>query len=86
MSINLTSAGFSCSFCHLEHPCKIWTKKNEPQDANCNFCHGDAAKMAVLHGNPGGVHHFADDHPQFRFLTEKLADPDSLKFNHADCT
>ena len=29
------------------------------------------------------IHHFADDHPQFRFITEKLRDPDTLKFNHA---
>ena len=29
------------------------------------------------------IHHFAEDHPQFRFITEKLRDPDTLKFNHA---
>ena len=29
------------------------------------------------------IHHFATDHPQFRFITEKLSDPDTLKFNHA---
>ena len=29
------------------------------------------------------IHHFADDHPQFRFVTEKLRDLDTLKFNHA---
>ena len=51
-------------------------------DANCNFCHGDAAKMAVAPKTPV-LHHFADDHPQFRFITEKLRDPDTLKFNHA---
>ena len=29
------------------------------------------------------IHHFAEDHPEFRFITEKLRDPDTLKFNHA---
>ena len=72
----------SCTFCHAEHE---GIKIAATTDANCNFCHADAAKMPV---NIGGktfalVHHFADDHPQFRFLTEKLRDPDTLKFNHA---
>jgi hypothetical protein len=72
-------------------------------DANCNFCHGDAAKMAKnsvgdevtsLKSKPSQslltsaptkslIHHFADDHPQFRFLVEQRRDPDTLKFNHA---
>ena len=54
-------------------------------DANCNFCHGNAEKMpAAIGGNTFVlVHHFADDHPQFRFIAEKLRDPDTLKFNHA---
>ena len=30
----------------------------------------------------GLIHHFATDHPQFRFLAEKWRDPDTLKFNH----
>jgi hypothetical protein len=34
-------------------------------------------------GNFSVIHHFASDHPQFRFLTEKWRDPDTLKFNHA---
>lgn len=29
------------------------------------------------------IHHFAADHPQFRFLADKWRDPDTLKFNHA---
>ncbi len=29
------------------------------------------------------IHHFADDHPQFRFLADHWRDPDTLKFNHA---
>jgi hypothetical protein len=73
----------SCSFCHAEHEGKVIVATT---DANCNFCHGDATKMpvAVLGKNlpPPVVHHFADDHPQFRFITEKLRDPDTLKFNH----
>jgi hypothetical protein len=38
-------------------------------------------KMAVSRAIPV-IHHFADDHPQFRFIAEKLRDPDTLKFNH----
>jgi hypothetical protein len=29
------------------------------------------------------IHGFADDHPQFRFITDHWRDPDTLKFNHA---
>jgi len=73
----------SCSFCHMEHQGKLMAATT---DANCNFCHGDAGKMTAAAG-AGNVpepviHHFADDHPQFRFLVEKLRDPDTLKFNH----
>jgi hypothetical protein len=28
------------------------------------------------------IHAFATDHPEFRLVTEKLKDPDTLKFNH----
>jgi hypothetical protein len=69
----------SCSFCHAEHHGAMMAATT---DANCNFCHGDAAKMAVSRTIPV-IHHFAGDHPQFRFITEKLRDPDTLKFNHA---
>jgi hypothetical protein len=69
----------SCSFCHAEHQGKVMTATT---DASCGFCHGDATKMAVSRTVPV-IHHFADDHPQFRFLTDKLRDPDTLKFNHA---
>jgi hypothetical protein len=51
-------------------------------DAQCDFCHADAAKMAVSRTAPV-IHHFADDHPQFRILAEKVRDPDTLKFDHA---
>jgi hypothetical protein len=77
------AAAVSCSFCHAEHQGKMMAAAT---DANCVFCHGDSAKMVAAHkGNslPTVIHHFADDHPQFRFITEKLRDPDSLKFNHA---
>jgi hypothetical protein len=93
----------SCSFCHAEHQGKVMAAT---MDANCNFCHGDTAKMSrssvaagvarlnskTESGNSQSrltsaatpiIHHFADDHPQFRFLTEKWRDPDTLKFNHA---
>ncbi|HEY2328692.1 MAG TPA: hypothetical protein VGI63_02630 [Verrucomicrobiae bacterium] len=69
----------SCAFCHAEHQGKVMAATT---DANCNFCHGDAAKMAVAPKTPM-VHHFAEDHPQFKFITEKLRDADTLKFNHA---
>ena len=29
------------------------------------------------------IHGFADDHPQFRFITDQWHDPDPLKFNHS---
>ena len=29
------------------------------------------------------IHGFADDHPEFRFITDHWRDPDTLKFNHA---
>jgi hypothetical protein len=73
----------SCSFCHAEHK---GIKIAATTDANCVFCHGNAAEMAVAQtGNyfTPVIHHFADDHPQFLFLTEELRDPDTLKFNHA---
>jgi hypothetical protein len=73
----------SCSFCHVEHQGKVMAAAT---DANCIFCHGDAAKMAASQtGNnfTPVIHHFAEDHPQFRFITEKWRDPDTLKFNHA---
>ncbi len=73
----------SCSFCHAEHQGKMMAATT---DANCAFCHGDAAKMAAVHtGNnlTPATHHFAEDHPQFRFLAENRHDPDTLRFNHA---
>jgi len=73
----------SCSFCHAEHQGKMMAATT---DENCIFCHGDATKMAATQtGNnfTPVIHHFADDHPQFRFITEKWRDPDTLKFNHA---
>jgi hypothetical protein len=68
----------SCTFCHAEHQGKVMAATT---DANCDFCHGNAAKMAVSRTTPV-IHHFAADHPQFKFITEKMRDPDTLKFNH----
>jgi hypothetical protein len=73
------ATAISCSFCHAEHQGAMMAATT---DANCAFCHGDAAKMAVSPKTPV-IHHFATDHPQFRFITDKLRDPDTLKFNHA---
>ena len=93
----------SCSFCHAEHSGKVMAATT---DANCDFCHGNAATMARssvaagvtgLNSKPDSgnrqslltsaatpiMHHFANDHPQFRFITEQWRDPDTLKFNHA---
>ena len=69
----------SCSFCHAEHQGKVMAATT---DAHCDFCHAKAATMAVSRTTPV-IHHFADDHPQFRFIMEKWRDPDTLKFNHA---
>jgi hypothetical protein len=77
------AAAISCAFCHVEHQGKLMAATT---DADCDFCHGDATKMAAAQtGNnfTPVIHHFADDHPQFRFITEKWRDPDTLKFNHA---
>jgi hypothetical protein len=79
----------SCSFCHQEHQGKMMAATT---DLNCTFCHGDVAKMAVAaradRPAPPLVRHFGDDqpgkpgHPEFRFKTEGLKDPDTLRFNH----
>ena len=77
------AAAISCSFCHAEHQGKTMAATT---DANCIYCHGDAAKMVAAQAGNNlmpVIHHFADDHPQFRFITEKWRDPDTLKFNHA---
>ena len=68
----------SCSLCHQEHQGRVMVATT---DANCDFCHADAARMAVSRTTPV-IHHFAEDHPQFRFLADKWRDPDTLKFNH----
>jgi len=77
------AAAISCSFCHAEHQGKTMAATT---DANCIFCHGDAAKMVAAQAGNNlmpVIHHFAEDHPQFRFITKKWRDPDTLKFNHA---
>ncbi len=68
----------SCSLCHTEHHGALMAATT---DANCDFCHGDAVKMSVARNVPV-IHHFATDHPQFRFIAEKWSDPDTLKFDH----
>ena len=68
----------SCSFCHVEHHGAVMTAATT---ANCTFCHGNAAAMATSR-TVKVIHLFSDDHPQFRFITEKRRDPDTLKFNH----
>jgi len=77
------AAAVSCAFCHAEHQGKLMAAAT---DADCVFCHGDTVKMAAA-STAGSVvpviHHFEEDHPQFRFITEKCRDPDTLKFNHA---
>jgi hypothetical protein len=72
------ASAVSCSLCHLEHQGMTLAATT---DANCDFCHADAAKMAVSRTAPV-IHHFAEDHPQFRFLTDHARDPDTLRFNH----
>jgi hypothetical protein len=48
---------------------------------------GAIASAPLLTERPTGgyekiIHHFATDHPEFRVIREKIADPDTLKFNH----
>lgn len=68
----------TCSLCHQEHQGATMAAVT---DANCDFCHADDLKMSVSPTVPV-IHHFADDHPQFRFIAEQWHDPDTLKFNH----
>ncbi len=72
------AAPVSCSLCHREHQGLMMAAVT---DVSCDFCHADAAKMAVAKNTPV-IHHFAEDHPQFRFLADQWRDPDTLKFNH----
>ena len=75
----------SCSFCHVEH--RGAGPIAAPTDVHCAMCHGDAASLAKAAAKGARftqvIHSFAGDHPEFRFRTEKQADPDTLKFNHA---
>ncbi len=68
----------SCVFCHAEHRGPVMAATTDTQ---CDFCHGDPAKMEVSRTVPV-IHHFATDHPQFRFIAEGWRDPDTLKFDH----
>ena len=80
----------SCAFCHAEHQGRVMAATT---DANCIFCHGDATKLVNAKTESGRrkaeisqiplINHFAEDHPQFRFITQNWRDPDTLKFNHA---
>ncbi len=69
----------SCSVCHAEHQGRVMAAA---QDQSCGFCHANSATMTVAR-RPAVIHHFATDHPEFRFQVDKLADPDTLRFNHA---
>ncbi len=73
-----SAPSISCSYCHAEHQGKTMAATT---DGNCGFCHANVAKMTVA-PTTAVIHHFADDHPQFKFITEKTRDPDTLKFNH----
>ncbi|MBU6408973.1 MAG: hypothetical protein KGR98_01170 [Verrucomicrobia bacterium] len=68
----------SCVFCHKEHHGAAMAAAT---DAQCDFCHGNAATMSAVSAMPR-IHHFATDHPEFRFIAEKWRDPDTLQFNH----
>ncbi len=88
----------SCSLCHAEHQGMVMAATTDANCNFCHgdatkMPHS-LVGAEVTRLNPQGsqslltsastpiIHHFATDHPQFRFITEKLRDPDSLKFNH----
>lgn len=92
-----SASPISCAFCHAEHQGKMMAVTTDANCSFCHgdvTKMGAAPRLggerdpAVVSGSASSalakslIHHFADDHPQFKFLTEKLRDPDTLKFNH----
>ena len=93
------AAIISCSFCHVEHKGKMMATTTDENCSFCHgqpvkALHGrmeNEVTRFLIKPTPdsssevsaGFIHHFADDHPQFRLLAEKWRDPDTLKFNHA---
>lgn len=69
----------NCAFCHSD---AAKMSRNSVGDEVTSL--KSKQKQSLLTSAPtiSVIHHFAEDHPQFRFLTEKLRDPDTLKFNH----
>ena len=78
-----------CSFCHGNARIMASAALNATSRSTAHFPR-DKKNESLVFASPRPVagfteviHHFAEDHPQFRFITEKLRDPDTLKFNHA---
>lgn len=72
-----------CATCHHEHRGHATLARVD--DGHCTGCHADLAAHrkggddGLSYGN---VHAFNDDHPEFRLIRDKRADPGQLHFNH----
>lgn len=77
----------NCNFCHGNATMMqqaATAGRNLPADA---FRPQASGRLTFIEPRPASgftetIHHFADDHPQFRFIADNLRDPDTLKFNH----
>ncbi|HXI72270.1 MAG TPA: hypothetical protein VNN22_18105 [Verrucomicrobiae bacterium] len=74
----------NCSFCHGDAAKMARSSvAAEVTRLNSKVESGNSQSLLTSAATRSVIHHFSDDHPQFRFITEKLRDPDTLKFNHA---
>jgi hypothetical protein len=67
---------YSCSECHQEH--KGGGPMKSVRSENCAFCHSNASLMPPTRT----LHAFDVDHPEFRFIRDRMTDPDTLRFSH----
>ena len=85
----------SCLQCHVEHRGDDGLRVSTA--ARCVSCHGNSARMeeargvvlpVVLRGGPENagasavITRFREDHPEFSPIRSKMADPNTLRFNH----
>jgi predicted CXXCH cytochrome family protein len=71
-----------CATCHAEHRGRD-TPLTRVADALCISCHADLQAHArkAAHAE-NSITRFDRDHPEFRVIARKEADPGKLKFNH----
>src|SRR5207247_10068639 len=72
----------NCGRCHSDHH-GLDFNLVRTTDRDCIVCHKDW--QASMDGKPkyaATIRSFSSDHPEFRLLSEKKADPGKLKFNH----